>query len=52
MSGSASIARAYVIQARYQSYTSALMVLSEGLCFPDAYGNQYEETEGYAPRRS
>lgn len=51
MSDPASIDRVYGIQARYQSYTSALMMLSEGLCFPDAHGHQHEQPEGYAPRR-
>ncbi|SDP05990.1 M23 family metallopeptidase [Pseudomonas jinjuensis] len=39
------------IQARYQAYISALMVLSEGLRFTDIHGQEYEYPEGCTPRR-
>ncbi|SDI78030.1 M23 family metallopeptidase [Pseudomonas panipatensis] len=46
-----SLAHVNGIQARYQGYISALMVLSEGLRFPDTIGGQHEQPEGYIPRR-
>lgn len=40
------------IQARYQAYISALMVLCEGLEFPDAHGHRIESPDGYTPRKN
>ncbi|MFR0692383.1 hypothetical protein ACLUTX_23505 [Enterobacterales bacterium AE_CKDN230030158-1A_HGKHYDSX7] len=51
LSDTGSIAQVYGIQARYQAYAGALMILSERLIFPDALGHEKEQPEGYRPRR-
>lgn len=47
-----SIARVNGIHARYQAYTNALMVLSEGLRFLDGREQSHESPEGHQPRRA
>ncbi len=37
--------------ARCQAYTHALMVLAEGIVFPDAKGEKQDAPEGFTPRR-
>jgi hypothetical protein len=46
----AKIARVNGILARYQAYTSALIVLADGISFPTANGLQVDRPDGFERR--
>lgn len=47
----ASINKVNGITARFQAYTTALMVLTEQMNYPDSSGRLNESPDGYKPRR-
>ncbi|MGF6283947.1 hypothetical protein [Pseudomonas silensiensis] len=47
----ASINKVNGITARFQAYTTALMVLTEQMSYPDASGKLHEKPQNYKPRR-